>query len=284
VAEDVVHQSVAVPHADPAPLLRPGSVRAEDPRVYRWRFGIAYIVLAVLAGAGIGAAVMVLDRPEEAAPPAWSEWRPVGRTTSYARQIAESVSPDYRTSGGAQLAAVIAGPPTAGGLPVQAVVIRHDPPIASAPAQYEIYAAENTVAYTMCGGAALCSLDGDVTADELYLLRRQALELSLYTFKYVADAEATVVLLPPDIAGTPEDRSDDQLTGLYFKKKDFARELARPLRTTLPGTTAAAGGESSNADLDAVERLTRANIFEFRFDRLQNDAAVLMLTPLNARP
>jgi hypothetical protein len=283
VAEDVVEHSIAAPRAEPESIVEPVRPR-EHPSVHRWRFGLAYLALAVLAGAGIGIAVMVLDRPEKAEPAAWSEWRPVGRANSYARQIAESVSPDYRTSAGTQLAAVIAGPPTAGGLPVQAVVIRHDPPIASAPPQYEIYAAENTVAYTMCGGAALCSLDGEVTTEQLYLMRRQALELSLYTFKYVADAESTVVLLPPDLAGTPEDRSDDQLTGLYFKKNDFTRELNRPLRTTLPGTTVAAGGESSNADFDAVERLTRANIFEFRFDRLQNDAAVLMLTPLNARP
>jgi hypothetical protein len=283
VADDVVEHSVAVPRAEPEPLIKPRP--AETPTVHRWRFAVAYLALALVAGTGIGAAMLLLQRPEEAQPPAWSDWRPVGRTTSYGAQIAEFVSAGYRGADGEPLTAAIAGPLTAAGLPVQAILIRHDPPIASGRREYELYGADTTVTYQLCGRPPLCSLEGGtMTEQQLLVLRRQALEFALYTFKYVAGADAALVLLPPDLAGTPEDRNDDRLTAVYFRKQELAPELARPLRATLPATGQPPSAARDEADAAAVARLTRRNIFDYQFDRLQNDAALLVLTPENARP
>lgn len=283
MAEDVVEHSIAVPRAEPDSLVEPLRPR-EHPRVYRWRFGLAYLVLAVLGGAGVGLAVMLLDRPEDAREVAWSDWKPVGRETSYARQIAEFISPRYRGTDGNQLVPVVgAGPPTVAGLPVEAIVIRHEPPVARGRSEFEVHGAGNTVAYTLCGSGVLCSSETQTSPEELLLLRRQGLELALYTLKYVEEAEAVVVLLPTDIAGTPDDRSDDRRPALYFRKSQFGRELDRPLRATLPAA-ASDSDQAQAADAVAVGRLTNANFFDARPDRLQNDAAYLDLTPTNARP
>ena len=140
MAEDVVEHSIAAPRAEPDSIVEPIRPR-EHPRVYRWRFGIAYFVLAVLAGVGVGIAVMIVERPDEAAAPAWSEWQPVGRETSYPDQIAEYVGQGYRLQSGSPLAAVIASPPqvnTDANVAVQAVVIQNQSALPSADPDVEI--------------------------------------------------------------------------------------------------------------------------------------------------
>ena len=288
MAEDVVEHTIAVPRAESESLVEPIRPR-EHPRVYRWRFGIAYLVLAVLAGAGVGVAVMLLDRPEERAGAAWSEWKPTGRETSYADQIADFVGKGYRLENGTQLAAVIASQPrvnTSTNVPVQAVVIQNQSALPSAEPDIEIVPTQDTVMYTLCGlGAqAQCSLgDGQLSNEHLQLLRREALELSLYTFKYVEGAASTIILLPPGLGENAEDPSDDQTIALFLLKKDFRRELAQPVRNTLLLASPPQIAELNAREELIVDRLTDPNIFQYQFDQVQTGGAILILAPVNAR-
>ncbi len=55
-----------------------------------------------------------------------------------------------------------------------------------------------TVAYNLCGlGTSDCTLPGTPSANRLLLLRREALELALYTFKYLHNTQNVIAVLPP---------------------------------------------------------------------------------------
>src|SRR5205823_2550110 len=57
----------------------------------------------------------------------------------------------------------------------------------------------NTIAYNLCGiGGKNCAIGvGTPSTNRLLLLRREALELALYTFKYISSANNVVAILPP---------------------------------------------------------------------------------------
>ena len=71
-------------------------------------------------------------------------------------------------------------------------------------------------------------------------LRRQAVELSLYAFKYVDEADSVVVFLPPSSEG-------DSGGLIYLRRDDVRDELKLPLAETLPTRTAQIVGDASTA-------------------------------------
>ena len=68
----------------------------------------------------------------------------------------------------------------------------------------------NTIAYNLCGiGGKDCAIwVGTPSTNRLLLLRREALELALYTFKYISGVENVVAILPP--GRTVHDEHADQ--------------------------------------------------------------------------
>ncbi len=57
----------------------------------------------------------------------------------------------------------------------------------------------NTIAYNLCGiGGKNCAIGvGKPSTNRLLLLRREALELALYTFRYIGGTQNVVAILPP---------------------------------------------------------------------------------------
>jgi hypothetical protein len=281
VAEDLAReQPVDVPETSEATQVP----RAPAQGQFRFRFAFAYLGLAVVAGIAIGLTVILGDRPAEETHVAWSPWEPTGRQTSYPEQIAQHVARGYRLQSGNQLAAVIAGPPAVQDVPVQAVIITHDSPVPSVPSENEIVETRNSVMYTLCGLGRQCSIaEGDPSPEQLQLLQREALELSLYSFKYVDGVESTIVLLPPNLGEDAQDPSDDVAIALFFEKKDFRRELSRPVRLTLLSPTPPQGAELDPREGLVVDRLTEPNLFQYEFQQIQTGGAILVLAPINAR-
>jgi hypothetical protein len=286
VAEDVVEHTVATSRAEPEALVEPRRPR-EQPRIHRWRFGIAYLALAVVAGLGVGGTILLYERPADPEEPAWSSWRPVGRETSYPDQIADYVGQRYRLPSGRQLAVVAASPPrvtTGEPVPVQAVIIQNQSPLPSAAREFEYVRTQDTIMYELCGLGQQCSIsEGEPSTERLQLLRREALELSLYTFKYVEGAESTIVMLPPSLGEDPQDARDDQAMALFLQKKDFARELALPVRHTLLRATAPSIARLNPREDLVVKRLTDPNIFQYQFQQAPTGGALVLLAPINAR-
>jgi hypothetical protein len=252
---------------------------------YRSRFGAIYFALAIVAGAGVGALVVLLARPDAAPDPAWSQWKPTGSETAKARQIADHVSKRYRIESGQQLAVALVGPPQvtasdgqAVNVPVRAIAVLPDTSTGQQEdSDVDVVNADGTLQFVLCGLGENCSIiSGDPSEARHALLRRQALELALYTFKYVDGVDSITVFLPP--------RPDAQTTGaaptaVYLPKGDVREELGRPLSKTLSPVTPGIG-EIEQTELGTVNRITRPRLYGYQYQQAQDGSAVLVLSPI----
>ena len=140
----------------------------------------------------------------------WSSWAPTDGGTQGAREIADHVAPLYRLSPVDQLAVVTvvnlestaqataAAQAAANGTTSSSsglqVAVRTNPSSSAVS-----LLGGNTMAYNLCGiGGKNCAIGVSApSANRLLLLRREALELALYTFKYVSGVDNVVAILPP---------------------------------------------------------------------------------------
>jgi hypothetical protein len=285
MADDVKRSAADVPAvAKPTPPALPAAPasRAERARrtAYRGRFGIFYLLLAGVAGAAIGTTVVLVGRGSPAPAPSWSDWAPVGSAERRAAQIADHVAGPYRLPSGNQLVSAIAGPPsapTADGTLVRmrAILVRPQTSRGEAEASdVDVVDAHNSLMYVLCGlGGSSCAIpEGKPTAERHTLLRREALELALYTFKYVDDVDSVAVLLPP--------RPDGQLaTAVFLERSDVRNELSRPLSETLTAPIVPGVGEISADELRAIERVTRPRLYTYQYESAQDGSPIMVLTP-----
>ena len=138
-------------------------------------------------------------------PAGWSVWQPDGDDrVAAAKQIAEHVGPQYRLGDGDQLVAVQAGPLEIADLPLS-VALR------SSANGGDIQLIDGKgVMYTLNGLGPRGSITRGTPSEERHLLlRREALELALYTFRYRDDVDIVVALLPPPPPDAGHDRDDD---------------------------------------------------------------------------
>ena len=276
MADDVNHHSAAdVPAAAaPAGLVEPAATRGERARrsSYRRRFAIVYGALGLLAAVGIAAfAVLVIrDAPPEAS--GWSSWEPEGNALARMQQIADTIPKAYMTPGNDALNIAIARQLVAQvderAIPVGAIVIESGGTSDDA----EVIDASGAIGIAMCGLGPQCSIPGGDSSDAGLAVRRQALELSLYAFKYVGEVDSVVVFLPPSSAGDSG--------GLIFLRRDDVREeLKLPLNETLPTRTAQIVGDASPQELAAVVRLTDSRLYGFSYEAAPDGNPILVLSP-----
>ncbi len=248
--------------------------------VYRGRFAAIYFALAVVAGAGVGALLVLVGRGSPAPAPHWSEFQPTGSSERRSAQIGEHVSGLYRLPSGNALAAVTyAGPPTATGpdgaiFQVQAIAVRADASGGRAePDEVDTFPAGNTVMYTLCGLGKACSIpEGKPSAERAQLLRRQALELALYSFNYLDGIDSVLALMPP--------RADGNLrTTVFLERGDLGPELGRPLDQTLTAPLTPGIGEILPDEQRVVDRLTRSRMYQYTYLQAQDGSPVMVLAP-----
>jgi hypothetical protein len=278
-AED--HATEAEPQAA-APTRRPAQARP-----YRYRFGVAYLVMAVIAGAGVGSAYLLWERePEQTT--RWASWQPTGDEGSYHAQIAEYIGRRYRNTSGNQLVAVIASTPQIqtqqGTVPVEWVAFQKQ--TRSGDRDFDVASVGDSVMYTLCGGGERCSIaEGTPSAQRLTMLRRESLELALYSFKHLDGLDSVVVLIPPNL-GNPDDPEDDTQTAVFFQKGELQRELNRPLAQTLAvgRPTRVATRQMNPVDQLTVDRLTWPRLFLYDFQIAPSGAWGMVLAPALRSP
>jgi hypothetical protein len=212
----------------------------------------------------------------------WSSWRPSGRASGYPSEIADHVSGRYRLPNGDPLVGVIAQTPQVqtqnGSVPLQAVAIQHDPE--GKGDDISILPADNSVMYTLCGLGERCAIKaGTPSLERARLLRREALELALYSFKYVDGLNSVIALLPTNL-GDPTDPNDDRSTAVFLEKKDFGHELDRPLSRTLISQRADRLTQLNAIEGLTVDRLTEPRLFFYEFTQTQAGGAVIVLAPV----
>jgi hypothetical protein len=286
VADDVMDKPAAdaktVPqNAMGAGVARP-ETRADRARrlAYRTRFAVFYVLLAIVAGAGVGALLVLVGRGSPAPAPAWSSWEPTGSAERRAAQIGDHVGDQYRLPSGNPLAAVTySGPPTVTGpdgstFQVRAIAVRPDTTGGRAEADdIDTVSAQNTVMYTLCGLGSSCSIaEGKASIERGQLLRREALELALYSFTYLRGVDSTLVLLPP----RPDGRA---ASAVFIERGDVGGELDRPLDQTLTAPLTPAVGEIQPDEQRVVDRTTRSRLYEYSYLQAQDGSPVMVLAP-----
>lgn len=271
MAEDLVRRDAEMPPPQ-ADSLVPIEAQRRESGVYRFRFGLAYLALAILAGAGIGTAILLVNRPAEEAGAPWSNWQPTGRESSFTDQIATYVSGRYRLPSGSALVGILSSPPQVptqqGEVPIQQVAIQNDPE--GDRDDIDFVATEGSVMYNLCGLGPQCSIrEGQASPERHRLLRREALEVALYTFKYT-DSKSVIALMPSN----PEAETS---TALFFRRSDLEGELDQPLTQTL---SQADPSEAIAIERPKIDRLTSPRLFAYDVIQTQAGGFFMVLAPI----
>jgi hypothetical protein len=275
--------------ADPStpPSEAPAAARAPaEPAPFRARFGF---VLGTLLGIAVCAAigvVLLLGTGHGSGGGAqlaehWSAWQPPSSEPAVgAAAIAAHVGRDYRLANGKQLVAVEGGALAVQGFPLQVRLSPADGTIRN-------YGSDG-VLYTLHGSGTSGKIVGEKPSVSRHrLLRREALELALYSFRYLDGITEVVALLPPtdpkasakatgksDSAATSDEQP--QLQALFYRPGDLKSQLESPLSHTL-----AAGRLNAKrlapAEARRIDALTLPNLFLASLQLAQNQQAYMVL-------
>jgi hypothetical protein len=198
----------------------------------------------------------------------WSSYKPKGGDVfSKAQNMADHLAPAYKYNG-EPIAVVQAQPLLYQDAVVDGIAFTRKPfrKIGSPFKQFE--PSGGTVAYVFCGSAPRCGLPSAGAQDTVPMLRRETLELALYTFKYTPSVDSIVGLLPP---------SGNTNYAIYLRRRNFAKELSKPLDATLPPHKVLSYGQLSPVEKATVDRLTMKNTYQSAFSQGANGRTLLVL-------
>ncbi len=264
MAADVTDERLATPATPPAPTPS----RKRTP--HRLRFLFLYTVLAGVVGAAILGIVMLAGTSSGPASSGWSTWKPGSAGSAGIKQIVQHVSAKYKLDDGKQLLDVIAKAPAVQDVPIHAVAVRGT---SGHPDQISLIDSGNSLMFVLCGLGPGCSIaTGTPTVARGRLVRREALELALYTFKYIGNVKYIVAFMPPK-------RGAQAQYVVYFNKNDLNAQLHEPLDRTLATSTPRASTIPAQESV-TIDRLTGAHEFQFQLQQAQQGDAILVLSAL----
>jgi hypothetical protein len=283
-------------HAAEAPLHRPlgfarrrSAARESSPHSRKFLIATASLLALALAAISVSLAILLSGRGH-ASTSTWSDWSPPDSGTAGEREIANEVAPLYRGTPASQLALVTVHNVSDTGTST-ALALRD-------PSRGSLSAVSGTTAiYTLCGLGPGCTIaSGTPSAARLLLLRREALELSLYTFKYIGGIDNVVSILPPGRTQAPArltrkppspGRTATTSTvdlAVVFQRSGLQHYLSEPVRRTLPEQippTVAQMPYASEAELVSV--ITGEALFTQQLIQAQDGSNVLVLNPAPAQ-
>lgn len=218
---------------------------------YQSRFQLLFgVLLGVAMAAVVATALVIADGKQESDPAAttWAAWHPTAKDGLDAvNQIAEHVGQRYTLPSGNQLVAVRGGALELANLPVTVAIEQ---------AGSVKILDEKGVLYNLCGLGKNCSIkEGKPTIQRSLVLRREALELALYTFRYIKNVDQVVSILPPRKGQKPG-------YAMFYRRDDVGASLNRPLAATLPGSPPIPP-DVPKAEQTFINSLTARNFFAF---------------------
>lgn len=213
-------------------------------------------------------------------PPNWSTWKPpAGSTAEITREIASRVEAEYRLdSRGARLDRVVSQPTEVRGIGLSRLTeidLERPQGRSSTYDTTNVFGQPDTRSYELCGAGPNCTIrPGQPTVLRGDLVRREGLELALDTFTFEPSVSSVIVYLPPafSFVGATE--------LLYFQRGQLARELARPLRATLPLARPPLPTSPDSREQATIARATLPATFSFFINRYPSGGTVLGLNPL----
>ena len=246
------------------------------PTPYRGRFGFVFGALAGVAVCAVALAVVLVAAPGEEGvtlAPHWSAWKPgTSDMLSGASDIASHVGLQYELGNGDQLTQVSSSAIELGGEPL-GVAVR--------PKGGELRFLEGDgLLYVLRGLGPGGSVPGTATEERGRLVMREALELSLYSFRYLDDVTMVAVLLPPTAqlvaAASSGSQQAQQNRAIFYRPGDLLRELQVPLADTLAARTPRPK-TMTKRESARVDSLTLRNLFLASIQPLKEDQSYLVL-------
>jgi hypothetical protein len=222
----------------------------------RGRFAIAYLVLGALVGAGLGGLIVLVKRPGPQPPPPWSSWQPqAGSQSTRLAEIADHVGQEYTLPSGDPLTAIRIGGP-AQGKDLKAILVPTKPKPTTL-ADFDRFDETSNAIFVLCGLATNCKI-GEGTSSQARgaVIRREALELALYTMRYNKPIDNVLIFVPP---ASGEKRFTSTL---FFHRNDLSSRLSHPLRATL-SHPAPQSGQFAKQELKTVDELTGSILYKY---------------------
>jgi hypothetical protein len=206
----------------------------------------------------------------------WSTWHPQpGTNAKMASEIADHVSHEYHLNKkGTQLVAVVASPP-------EVTAQTHKILISNIALQsaaktnkgIQVVSSGSTWIDNLCGLTPSCSIpSGKPTTLRGRLVRREALEVALYTFKFVPAINAVVAFMPPPA-------NSNANTVLYLQRANLTKQLSEPLSKTLPLAQPPLPTTPDPKEAATIDKLTLPAIYKFSYQQLQDASVLLVLNP-----
>jgi hypothetical protein len=242
------------------------------PPPFRSRFGFLFGALAGIAlCATAGFALLLATQHDDGVRLAenWSAWQPeTSRMADGAMQIAEHVGAQYKLEGGAQLVQISTSPLELQGEELGVAVRPQGGAV-------EILEGEGLL-YILDGlGPNGTVASGAPSEKRGRLLLREALELALYSFRYLDDVTMVAVLIPQSAAQTAAEQAE-QRRALFYRPGDLLPQLQVPLARTLSPETPTAA-TMTKAESERVDSLTLKNLFLASVRPLEPDRNYLVL-------
>ena len=251
------------------------------------------MLVGIAVGAIIVAVLVAATAKHTGSSAAWSAWSPPDSGLAGEREIADEVSPFYRATPATQLVVVtvanITGPTSSGSGSGNEIALR-DPNTGALSA-----VGGTTAVYNLCGLGSGCSITGAPTSARFLLLRREALELALYTLKYIPGVKNVVAILPPShssvqtctgICSQPNPPKTTKTVNLavVFQRDSLQRFLQQPLHDTLPEPLPPSTSEMDKApEAELVSVITGTALFAQQRVQSQDGSNVLVLSPQPAQ-
>ncbi|HET8755296.1 MAG TPA: hypothetical protein VFM58_04770, partial [Solirubrobacteraceae bacterium] len=235
---------------------------------FRARFGFLWGVLAGVAVCAVAlAGLLVATAENDSGPPLardWSPWKPsTANMFAGAEEIADHLSRQYQLDSGQQLAAIQSGPLQYGLEPIGVAVQPRG-------GQVEVLDGPGVL-------YGLNVLDEDDKSTDTHtrdrLLKREALELALYSFRYLDDITMVAVALPAADTGD----GTKQSRAIFYRPGDLLAQLQVPLAKTLPGTTPRPK-TLSKAEAGRIDSLVLRNQFDSSIQPLDGRRRYLVLS------
>lgn len=250
--------------------------------VHGGRFMIGYAVVVLMVGAVlVTIGVITRDDSESASATQGVGQIPVEEDGfQRAREIATEIGRQYRGANGEQLVAITAQPGEVSGLPLQYIALRHGRNRPLTEGDVTLVEPGETALFSFCGlgGQQNCALSGEASPERLMLMRREAVELSLYAFNYLPELETVVSLLPP----VPREGQAPQTFAIWFQRRHLQNMLGKPISQVLPEQPPFAVGDLSQGEAEMVNKLTETRLFTSSFEQLPTQGVVLNLEPPGA--
>jgi hypothetical protein len=246
----------------------PKAAKGHSEHAPRFQF-LTGALLAVAVAAIAGVVMIVWGLPGQTTKQEWSPWKPSSKGVDGAKQIATRVGGEYRDHG-QQLVDVETNGLAYKGTQLT-VALRQS---ASQGGDIQVHD-DSGVLYQMCGLGPNCSINrGKPSTRRLFLLKREGLELALYSLQYLG-VKQVVVLLPP-----PPGRA--QTVAMYFRSQDVQSELSKPLTASLTPRPPTVPTVTKSPDAGLVAQSTKANYLFSLMGSTFNDRAFLVLDPYSA--